>query len=77
MSSHVLCAVSVEYREIGTEQCYLDRNNFHPPNLIESFCITMTDSNIDYQYRTEFWYATLYCAIVSILAQVSLQSFQV
>ena len=77
MSSHVICAFSVDYGGIVTERCYLDRNNLHPPSPIWSFCITQTDSNIDYQDRTEFWYATFYRAIVSILAQVLLQSFQV
>ena len=77
MSSHVLCAFSINYRDIGTEQCYLDSNNLHPTNPIWSFCITQTDSNIDYQDRTEFWYATFYRAIVSILAQVLLKYFQV
>ena len=68
MSSHVICAFFVDYREIGTERCYMDRNNLHPPNPIWSFCITQTDSNIDYQDRTKSWYANLYRAIVSILA---------
>ena len=55
----------------------MDRNNLYPPNPIWSLCITQTDSNIDYQYRTEFLYATFYRAIVSILAQILLQYFQV
>ena len=77
MSIHVLCSFSVDYREIFTERCYLDRNNLHPHNPIWYFCITQTDSNIDHQDCTEFWYATFYRAIVSIMAQVLLQSFQV
>ena len=77
MSSHVLCASYVKYREIGIERCYLDCNNLHPTNPIWSLYITQTDSDIDYQDRIKFWYANFYRAIVSVLAQILLQYFQV